>query len=427
MIWALSGIVWTITGATSIAYIISLFSAQLATIIMIFLYYLRPAEKALYPYPIVMVGLIIAMIVVLFYNKPYSLIKNYERKDTKLFLLMQGYLLFNIILFNRWNIQEIYTTYVIPASILFFLISEYAITIKQIRLALLAIGIAALATCMDALYIHFMSDSTSKIWLLYHLGDSNRLISLGWWDNPNKLAYLSNIGLLCFFVAFTLSKNIKRYLLLMPALIFLPTLFLTGSRGALLQLSVSGFILFIRGKKNAGRLIVVASLVFVAATYLAVLSPERQHAQGSADERLDILYYAKDVFKAHPVFGVGFKMFPEYNPYGLVTHNTFAQLFVELGLIGALIFYYMSKQFFGEAYQIGKQTIGKEELSEIHTLSKGIFAISVGAYVYYIFGNQLLDFMCVTILGLLVAVKRAYEIELEKISPLKTPEKRSAH
>jgi len=415
MIWSLNWIILGITGLVSFAFIVSLFNAQLLANLTIFLYYLRPTEKGDYPYPIILVGLIIAIFVLMFHKKPYNALKNRDRSDTKLFLIMQLYLLFNILLFNRWNLQELYMNYILPAVILYFLISEYIVSIKQIKIALLAIGTASLIICGDAVYVHFMYSPSTPIWQLYHFGDDYRLISIGWWNNPNALGYFSNIGLLSLFVIFTLSTTYKRYLYLVPCIVFLPTLFLTGSRGALLQLCISGFILFIREKKSAGKTILIAGIVFVIASYVTVLSPHREHAEGSKLERIDILYFAKDVFKAHPVFGVGFRMFPEYNPYGLVTHNIYAQLLSELGIVGTLLFFLMSKKMFKEVFLIGRYTIDKSEYSDMHKLSKGIFAISVGAFVYYFFGNALLDYVCCTILGLMVSVKRAYELESDEV------------
>ena len=415
MFWALNSIVLGLTGSITIGYIICLFSAQMAALIMTFLYYLRPAEKAVYPYPIVMVGLIIATLTLVMHRKPYSSISTFERKDTLLFVIMQLYLLFNILLYNRWTIIDLYQSYIIPAAILFFLISEYATSIKQLRLLLLSIGFPALIICADSLHVHFMAEHTSSIWLHYHLVDSAggaRLINLGWWDNPNKLAYLSNLGFLCFLISGILSSGAKRLMYFSTAGIFLPTLFLTGSRGALLQLCVSCFFFFIKSKKNTRTVIIAASAIFIAFTYLSALSPDREYAEGSTDERIEILLYAKEVFKSHPIFGVGFKLFPEYNPFRLVTHNTFAQLLVELGLVGTIIFFFMVKRMFSGTYLIIAKSRDNKELSEIHTLSKGIFAISIGAFVYYIFGNQLLDFMFCTIIGMLVAAKRAYELHI---------------
>ncbi len=412
----IKGVVWFFTSIISISYIASIFNARWAALIITFLYYLRPEEKATYPYPIVMVGLLIGFIILLLHKKPYSFVKNHNRTDTKLFLLMQVYLLFNILLLNRWNIQEIYISYIIPAVLIFLIITEYIITIKQIRLTLLAIGIPALLISSDALYIHYFKTSDSQIWSLYHLVDSDggaRLRSLGWWDNSNKLAYLSNIGMLCFYVVYITSKNIKRYLFLLPATVFLPTIFLTGSRSALLQITVSAFILFIRGKRNISTYIFIVASIFIIMSYLTVLSPDRRHAEGSKEERIEILFHAKEAFISHPVLGVGFKTFRDYNPLGLVTHNTFAQLFAELGLIGVFLFFLMVKKMFMGAYMIGNTNKNNNEIDDIRILSNGIFAISVGAFIYYFFGNQLLDFMFCTIIALLVSIKRANEYSIE--------------
>lgn len=421
MFWALTSVVWAITGMISAGFFAALSNPQTAVMVVTLLFYLRPMEKAAYPYPIMMVGLLVAMFVLAFYKKPYGELKTCDRKDTKIFLLMQLYLLFNIVLFNRWNMLDIYQSYIIPAFLFYFLITEYIITAKHIRMLLLTIGTSCLIICADSLYVHFMTDPDSQVWLHYH--NFSRLQNQGNWDNPNILAYLANFGIGCFFIVRSLSSGSARFIYLLPGLVFLPTIFLTGSRGALLQLSVMGFIFFMRGKKSIGTIVFIAVLVLAASTVLTVLTPERKYAEGSKDERIEILLHAKDAFIANPVFGVGFKLFQEHNPYRLASHNTFAQLFSELGLIGAIIFFLMLKKMLLAIHKNIDRTKDKQEYEDINYLSKGVFALCIGALIYYIFGNQLLDFIFCTTIGLLVATKRAYEvrsIEIERTRKVKS-------
>lgn len=395
--------------------LISLVNPGIATMTMVFLTYFRPFEKAVYPFPLMMAAMGVAVLVLIMHKWPFARHWNSpERKDTYYVLLMEFYLLINILVFNRWTIVDIYTTYIIPAFLIFLLISEFAVTPKRLKYIYWAMLLSALLVCGDAINIHYNFDEESVVWRQYHLldGAGARLRSLGWWDNSNKLSYLANLGIFSSVIIFSLSSSMFKYVYLLPITVFLPTIFLSGSRAALLQLGLAAVVFILRSKKAIFITLIFLPLLLVSFEYLSTLSPERQYAEGSKLERIDLLYYAKDIFKAHPLMGVGFKLFPEYNPSHAVTHNTYVQVFAELGVIGAIIFFLMLKRILTNSYAVaGVDNLHPGFAKDVLKLARGNFAMTIGCMAYYFFGNQLMDFMFLTTMGLSIATNRAYFLQ----------------
>ena len=83
----------------------------------------------------------------------------------------------------------------------------------------------------------------------------------------------------------------------------------------------------------ARRAVIVAAAiavpVLVAFTRLAEVDAEEASAQG----RVDAWYEGIQLLTEHPVFGVGWGMFSDYN-FGLTAHNSVVLAMAELGLVG---------------------------------------------------------------------------------------------
>lgn len=401
-----------LTGLYTLLIAASFFSPLVATQVLVFFTYFRPAERMLLPYPISFVILLICMFILLFHKKNYKYkLLSEQRRDSLFVIIMELYLMFNILIFNRWNMVELYRTDVLPALIIFFMITEFITTTKRLKYIFIVLIVSAVIICLDSLNGHFNIDKGLDAWNLYHSGSAGRLVNLGWWDNPNKLGFLSNIGVMsCVILAGLTSSNIMRIVYLSPIVAFFPVIFLTGSRGALLQLGVSGGFFLLQSKKKIVVFILAIIIIVVSLQFEEDFSPERKYAEASALRRMDIIYYAKNVFYSHPFMGVGFNLFRENNTYRQVTHNTYLQAFAELGLIGAAILFAMLMKIIKGCLRTIQMTRDKEGYEDIYILSKGVYALSTGCFVYFLFGNQLLDFMFCTIIGLLIAVKRINDL-----------------
>jgi O-antigen ligase len=127
----------------------------------------------------------------------------------------------------------------------------------------------------------------------------------------------------------------------------------SGSRGAVLAAtvgSVSAVFMATRwsARQRAACLGIVASVALLL-TYIVpspvwdrVLSIGTEVTQGTLTHRTQIWNAAAEVAQMHPLIGVGAAAFPTSVASTLdvpfVAHNTFISIFVELGVIGALIF-----------------------------------------------------------------------------------------
>ena len=59
----------------------------------------------------------------------------------------------------------------------------------------------------------------------------------------------------------------------------------------------------------------------------------------SVYQRAEVMRIAFDVFKDHPVIGVGYYCFLNYNEWQLYAHNNYLELLADLGLIGFVLYY----------------------------------------------------------------------------------------
>jgi O-antigen ligase len=107
--------------------------------------------------------------------------------------------------------------------------------------------------------------------------------------------------------------------------------YLTDSRGALLSLlAVMGvYIWQRRGVFVAGVLGAMAVAVLLA---LPSRFSEIDAEEASAQGRIESWYEGLEMFRGHPLFGVGPDMYTDYNP--LTAHNSFVLILAETGIIG---------------------------------------------------------------------------------------------
>lgn len=182
------------------------------------------------------------------------------------------------------------------------------------------------------------------------------------YSNPNDLATLC---LLSLGVALTIffAKPTRRLVQLgagVTAVLLVVVMFLTQSRGAVIGLIVGmgwGVIrlglkrpvslLFFGGVLALAVVLTVPDRVWERLAGIEKLSSTSTIAEadpeGSAGERYEILQTAWRIFVDHPVFGVGFGVYPRANDkYAPAlgprdTHNTYMNLAAEVGLPGLLL------------------------------------------------------------------------------------------
>ncbi len=169
--------------------------------------------------------------------------------------------------------------------------------------------------------------------------------------NPNELGFVivTAVPFLHYLLWPFGAKAKMLYLMLMPPLLY--ALILTQSRGALLALLVVAFFVFKESSRKFG-LIVLAVLVASAGwqvmtaeqkdRYLSLVGMSETSNAASADGRIRGMMKEFSLGFERPIVGHGLGTTPEAKAHILgiqqASHNLYAELLIELGLIGMFIF-----------------------------------------------------------------------------------------
>ena len=71
---------------------------------------------------------------------------------------------------------------------------------------------------------------------------------------------------------------------------------------------------------------------------------------GSAQTRIRMIEKAYEIFKEHPILGMGLNTFAQSAGFGAYAHNNYMELLANLGLSGCLIYYIPLLIYFKRAY-----------------------------------------------------------------------------
>jgi exopolysaccharide production protein ExoQ len=181
---------------------------------------------------------------------------------------------------------------------------------------------------------------------LTHGGEEARLG--GYMMNPNELGMLAGVGVAGLM--FDIRRNHNKWWTIVKLLILFYGLFATGSRSSLIgALLIIGFhVLQSEQKKFAIAAMVVMMMVAPIAIYKVVLKdgdPERMEEVLTLTGRLPFWQaLINEGLPREPLLGFGF-MRIDYKEYfqsahtypGKMTHNTFMQVLMNLGLVGITV------------------------------------------------------------------------------------------
>ncbi len=301
----------------------------------------------------VILGLLI--IVLLLINKKKSGDNQSLRNDNtgKILNIFIIYILLTLP-FVEWPGSVIFTNSINYIKIIVFYYFTRSIIDTERRFIIFIITFMAVQSfrIFEPLYLHITSGYWGSFASMANWEFMNRLSGSPYdWVNPNGLAFV--ITSVIPFYHYLCLKSSHRwkilYFIVMPT--FLYALYLTGSRTGFLAFLLIIVGLFFKSEKKL--LFVAATILVLIFTsymgmdqshrerYLSIISSNTSQS-GSAQGRITGLIADIKVGLNRPIFGHGLGTSPEANANerGIPqrSHNLYAELFQEVGIIGLVIF-----------------------------------------------------------------------------------------
>lgn len=264
-------------------------------------------------------------------------------------------ILFNITLLITHTINltfsEIPKTIILMSLVAFF-VYQFISTYKKPNIFFLLVLIAGIL--FSIIYIiHYRSDLFS----FSNIFDS-RLG--GFFDNENEIS--KEFGFFCV-IALALAVREKNIYIKVGSYIFVAVLFFlilsTGSISNLLTTILVCFITLIVCQKTNKRRLIVASVALGIIVFFVILvqlpfmsyfktrienifstifNPTAKAADGSAAERFKGAITSFSIGINRFLFGFGYMSATDYTYNSIQSHNNFAELFVDFGIVGLIIF-----------------------------------------------------------------------------------------
>jgi len=218
-----------------------------------------------------------------------------------------------------------------PSLIIFFVLTAAVNQPRRVSTIFKVISLSAMV-----LALHSTQQAAHGVgWTGMTLGEDGRIRYVGIFNDPNDLGLLFVMALPMALFLRSRAGFLGRLFWLAVAGLLLWGAYLTQSRGTQLAVLVMlGVYLWRR------RGIVVAGGLSVAGLVGLMLLPSSRMTELDASEesalgRVDAWYEGLDMFKTHPLFGVGAGNFTDYN--ALTAHNSFVLVLAETGYIGFIV------------------------------------------------------------------------------------------
>ena len=214
-------------------------------------------------------------------------------------------------------------------------------------------------------------------------------------------------------------------LLALIAILMAPVaIFFTYTRAVWGGLALSLFSLCLfypRGKRIFASLLLIMIIGFISIRTVQISrtegSAEDVEQRDSISIRMSMAKTGMKMFLEKPIFGFGYlQAGKEFTPYfervgtsfvpdqGLLIHNTFVNILVELGLIGFIPFVLILAYIIKDAIILYKRSVENRDIAVIFFAACGAFVFAAMANnMYYIFAHVLLFCMAGMVKGLLQA------------------------
>ncbi|WP_426661098.1 O-antigen ligase family protein [Rhodanobacter aciditrophus] len=215
-----------------------------------------------------------------------------------------------------------------PSLIVFFVLASALDSTRRTAATFAVIGL-----CAMVLAVHSVQQATHGVgWTGMTLGEDGRIRYVGIFNDPNDLGLLFVMALPMLFCLASRAGFLGRWFWRAGIVLLLAGVYLTKSRGTQLAVLMMGAVWLWqrRGLLTAGALSCVGllGLMLLPSTRMDDLDPDEESAFG----RVDAWYEGFDMFKTHPLLGVGFGNFTDYN--ALTAHNSFVLVLAETGFLG---------------------------------------------------------------------------------------------
>jgi O-antigen ligase len=229
-------------------------------------------------------------------------------------------------------------------AVYFFTIIVATNSLPKLRWLAFTASAASLVIALQGTYAYYFGSEAFREWYVLEQRmesgadvDFNileRVRGIGFFADPNDLAQGLLIVIPLIFLAWK-PRSIfwNSAFVLLPVSILLWCIYLTHSRGAAVALVVIVVFWLTRRMGKLWTGLMTGGLVF---SLVAVnIAGSRLTKDESIINRFEAWSVGLELLKSHPLFGVGFRLFTDYNP--ITAHNSFVLCFAELGFTGFFI------------------------------------------------------------------------------------------
>lgn len=250
----------------------------------------------------------------------------------------------------------------------------------------------------------------------------------GMFGGPNDLAISFDLLLPLAVFLMLQSKGVMRLLYLGCTAVLAVGVVVTFSRGGFLGLVFSGAVMLWKLGRQYRIWTVVASATAVVILLVAMpsgygsrissISNEAKDATGSSWERQELLKRAFNVALHHPLIGIGMGNFHSFSINEKVAHNSYLEIWAELGLLGLAAYLTLISSSYSRAREIEKESLKQRESTAADATNNYHYFGSValqGAIVAFIvcafFGSIQYLWYIYYLAGFAVALRRIWEAE----------------
>ena len=250
------------------------------------------------------------------------------------------------------------------------------------------------------LFSNTLSYTNMRIW-------SNNRVLMGLTSHYSTSGVYFAIATIVFFAAMLCYKR-SSYKILFLLMVF--SLFMTQKRGpflfAILTCAITYIVYNNVGFKTIIKLVIM--LLGIGLTLLLIINlfPDTRGLitriiQGTQSNditggRMKFYVYAVELFKQHPMFGIGWghfqSVYGEYSGIKRSAHNIYLQMLAEVGLVGTTFLIFVFGMCLYKGYQAIKRFRSKN--SDMNFAVCFAFASQVNFLLYGITGNPLYDVQC---------------------------------